>query len=139
MIPERTRHLIGQRLAITEAGDDVLRAEHRWDGRPISVYYFDFGERVLADNFNLDCYVQDQLATDFYRHEGSLQWNYYLYFVLSKAAAEKLWASKRAIVIESDRVFARKFVRDQSSARPWHRSFSRRPRSLSSRRNGRWS
>lgn len=113
MIPDRARTVIAQRLTITDTREDVLRAERRVGDQPISVYYFDFGERVLADDFNLGRYVQDQIATDFYRHEGSLQWNYYLYFVPPNPSTEKLWATKRAVEIESDRVFARKFVRDQ--------------------------
>lgn len=108
LIRERFRNL-------TEPAPDIVRAEQHYKGLPLSVYYFDFTQVVARPDFDLRAYTQDRIASDFYQHEGSLQWNYYLYFVLESAALQKLQAEKLVAPIEGDRSFARKFIRDEKS------------------------
>src|SRR6266404_1312665 len=92
---------------------DVFRAERQINGFTIGVFYFDFGEPLRKSTFNLNEYLQRILATDFYQHEGSLQWNYYLYFIIEERLFNKLWKDGTAANIEADRVFARKFVKSE--------------------------
>jgi exonuclease SbcC len=101
--------------AVSDAGGDVLRAERHHKGKQLGVFYFDFSDAILQGNFDLKAYSQERIAPDFYRHEGSLQWNYYLYFVLERAAFEQLCATTRIAEVESDRTYARKFVRDRQT------------------------
>ena len=58
-------------------------------------------------------YLERHLTADFYQHEGSLQWNYYLYFVLEEALFEQVWRDGKAAAIEADRTFARKYVKSE--------------------------
>lgn len=113
MNKDRTLQLIRQRFVnLTDSSADVVRAERRHNGTPMGVFYFDFSQAVAAEGFDLRSYMQERIATDFYKHEGPLQWNYYLYFVLDRAALSKLRETPRAAQIEGDRTFARKFLRD---------------------------
>ena len=96
-----------------EAGPNIIRAEERYNERPVGVYYFDFSEVISDPQFDLNSYLQKTVATDYYQNEGSLQWNYYLYFVLDKGMFQSLQESGRVSAIELDRTFARKFVRDE--------------------------
>jgi len=79
------------------------------------VFYFDFSQSVTRREFDLRAYAQEWLASDFYKHEGSLQWNYYLYFILEKAAFDRIRTTPKAAEIEADRTFARKFIQEQES------------------------
>lgn len=99
---------------LAEVGPEILRAERWHDGIPFGVFFFDFSESVARPNFDLSAFVQDQVASDFYKHEGSLQWNYYVYFVLETATFKNL-GQRRVFEIEADRTFARKYVRDSAT------------------------
>lgn len=92
-------------------GTDVFRAERKNNGFTIGVFFFDFGQPLKKSTFDLKQYLQQVIATDYYQHEGSLQWNYYLYFILDDPLFNKLWKDGTAANIEADRVFARKFVK----------------------------
>ncbi len=92
---------------------DVVRAERKFNESIIAVSYFDFTDSLSNPTFNISSYVQKTIATDFYKNEGSLQWNYYLYFVLESAAFQRIRAKGVVDRIEKDRAFARKFVREQ--------------------------
>lgn len=100
---------------LTPAGPEVIRAERRHGDKPIGVFYFDFSESVIRPEFDLLKYMQERIASDFYKHEGSLQWNYYLYFVLDKVAFRNFRNTPKAADIEADRTFARKFIREQAT------------------------
>ncbi len=97
---------------VEDCGPDLVRAERRHDGKAMSVLYFDFSEVLASSDFDLQNYLQKSFASDFYKNEGSLQWNYYLYFVLDKRSFSKLESPLRRRV-ESDRTFARKFIKEQ--------------------------
>jgi len=94
-------------------GTDVFRAERRSNGFTLGVFYFDFGQPLRKSTFKLNEYLQQVIATDFYQHEGSLQWNYYLYFILDNPLFSRLSKDGTAATIEADRVFARKFVKSE--------------------------
>lgn len=113
MNKDQTLALIHQRFAnVSSVGPDVVRAERHHNQSAIGVFYFDLSEAVARNNFVLSDYLQRNVATDFYKHEGSLQWNYYLYFVLGKQLFQDLLKNGTAAKIEADRTFARKLVRD---------------------------
>ena len=81
MNPDRTITLLRQRFgAVEQTAERLFRAERRNQNNPLGVFYFDFSDRILAPEFDLQRYSHEHIASDFYRHEGSVQWNYYLYF-----------------------------------------------------------
>lgn len=111
-----TLQLVQERFGnYTEIAPDLFRAEYRLNAHPISVIYYDFSQSVLHPDFNLQSFTLNHIASDFYKHDSSLQWNYYLYFVLDNNGFRKFHTNPRAAAIEADRTFARKFIRDQAS------------------------
>jgi DNA repair exonuclease SbcCD ATPase subunit len=94
-----------------EPREAVLRATGAYRGKPYSLVYFDCTEHLLEPQFDLARYQQDLLATDYYSRSGSLQWNMYLYLLCEREAYERLLVSQTMQQIESDKVFARKFIR----------------------------
>lgn len=112
---KQTLSLIQERFKnFTDAGADLIRAEQRHGEASVGVFYFDFSQAPARDGFNLTDYLQKNLASDFYKHEGSLQWNYYLYFILEKTLLKQLRQDGKLAGIEADRTFARKFVTDEA-------------------------
>lgn len=79
----------------------------------MSILYFDFSQVVGKGEFDLKEYLQTSFASDFYKNEGSLQWNYYLYFVLDRLTYGRVAETPLLARIESDRTFARKFIKEQ--------------------------
>jgi DNA repair exonuclease SbcCD ATPase subunit len=110
------RLLEGQRYTKpTEVGPNVIRVERLHKGEPLGVFYFDFSEQVINPKFDLQTYLQQRIASDFYKHEGALQWNYYLNFVLAKEAFRNFHNTPEAATIEADRTFARKRIWEQEA------------------------
>ena len=72
------------------SSESIIRAERHHRASGVAVYYFDFSERPKEVEFNLTEYLQKYVASDYYLHQGSLQWNYYLYFLLEKDAIARL-------------------------------------------------
>jgi exonuclease SbcC len=113
---QRTISLIRERFkTLTEPGAELVRAEQRHENASLAVFYFDFSQAPAKDGFSLTNYLQENLANDFYQHEGSLQWNYYLYFVLEKELLQHIRQNGKLAEIEGDRTFARKFFRDEAA------------------------
>jgi DNA repair exonuclease SbcCD ATPase subunit len=116
MNTDRTLQLIREHFGnVTEAATDVVRTERRYRGEPLAVFYFDFSQTVARPDFDLQAYLQQRIASDFYKHEGALQWNYYLNFVLEKAAFQRFRSTPEAAKIEADRTFARKRIWEQET------------------------
>lgn len=114
MNKDLTISLIRRRFKnVTEIGTDLFRAERRDNGSLIGVFYFDFSQPIKRADFDLGEYLQKNITNDFYKNEGSLQWNYYLYFVLEKPVFDRLRKDGTAARIEADRAFARKFVKPE--------------------------
>lgn len=114
MNKDRTLSLIRERFVnLTDVGTELVRAERHHNSSILGVFYFDFSQILGTTEFNLPEYLQQNIAKDFYRHEGSIQWNYYLYFVLEKAVFEQVRENGKAAHVEADRTFARKFVSEE--------------------------
>jgi DNA repair exonuclease SbcCD ATPase subunit len=113
---DRTLQLLADHFRnLSEVAPKIVRAERLHGDKPFGVFYFDFSQSITQPEFDLAEFIQQHVATDFYKHEGSLQWNYYLYFVLESAAFKALRTSAKVAAIEIDRTFARKYVRDETT------------------------
>jgi hypothetical protein len=110
----RSIKLINERFShLAETGPSLFRAEALHNDKPLGIYYFDFSQSIAEPQFDLTSYLQKHLASDYYQREGSLQWNFYLYFILETATLRTLQKSGKAHEVELERTFARKFVRDE--------------------------
>ena len=102
---------------VSDVGNGLFRAERTFHGTPIGVFYFDLSESIADPDFSVPAFLDKRIAPDFYKHEGSLQWNYYMYFVLDRPHFNLVWNSGIAARVEADRRFARKFVKDTTALR----------------------
>jgi DNA repair exonuclease SbcCD ATPase subunit len=115
MNPTPTLNLLRERFGkLTESAPNLFRGERWHADKQLGVYYFDFSQQILETQFDLEAFTQKQIAPDFYTHEGSLQWNYYLYFVVDSKGFEEIRKTPRASEIETNKTFARKFIREQT-------------------------
>lgn len=83
---------------------DILRCEHWNKNKVIAIYYFDYSQKILRKDFDITNYQIKLISTDYYAHEGYLQWNYYLYFVCDKRDLRKIDKSK----VQENTEYARK-------------------------------
>lgn len=88
MSPDRTITLLRQRFgAVEQTAEHLFRAERRKQNSPLGVFYFDFLQRPHPRaRFRPAALLARAHRLGFHRHEGSVQWNYYLYFVLQPEA-----------------------------------------------------
>ncbi|MFA5794967.1 MAG: AAA family ATPase [Candidatus Brocadiia bacterium] len=93
---------------ITYPKKDIIRGEFLYGSgeKLIAINYFDFSQSILSENFNLNEYQDEIIATDYYMHSGYPQWNYYLYFVCDQ---EKITNTIRQ-QIEGDEKYTRKRI-----------------------------
>lgn len=107
----QVRERMAQHFPDVEAIDDSVVRFTRHVGRStFAVYYVDVAEDLPATRENLARYQDRVIGRDYFDGQKSLQWNYYLYFVRSKAKLSTGEAKQRKELIERDRSYARKFV-----------------------------
>jgi len=77
---------------------------------PFAVYYLDVAQQLPSSEEMLTKYQDQLIGIHYFEGRRSLQWNNYLYFVISndRLATREILAAKQ--LIESDRKYARKFV-----------------------------
>jgi hypothetical protein len=95
--------------APTDIMENIFRVDAEFKHRTFARYYFDCTNSFLAENFDLLAYQQTLMADDYYKSNGPLQWNFYLYFVTD---VDTLSADTRSR-IESDKNFSRKLITDE--------------------------
>lgn len=98
---------------VEEVRPNLIRAEYCHNKKPVRVCYFDFNNEILNPEFDWQKYQDDLLSADYYTHPGSLQWNFYLYFVYDAKNAAGL-SLARKYQIESDKDYAKKHVVSES-------------------------
>ncbi len=103
---------------VNEVDDKLLRCEREFRDNPYQVFFYDFSDRLLHINSESDIeeYSRQILSKDYFRHPGSLQWNYYLIFLTE----EKKIQSKSFVLSNED--YARKFVFDMKELEEWLKS-----------------
>lgn len=96
--------------SVVKQREELYRASKTHNEKEYQVHYFDLSKSVLNDNFDIEEYQKDILLSDYYSEDGSLQWNYYLHFLVEEADRELLRQSKKLQEIENNKRLARKTV-----------------------------
>jgi DNA repair protein SbcC/Rad50 len=90
--------------------EGILRFTRKYEGKPISYYFFDYSEDLDSAATDLKKYQDEVIAEHYFSNSGETQWNYYLVFLLGNEKYKNLKDSAPAATIERDKLFSRKFV-----------------------------
>lgn len=93
--------------------EHVIRCEKKYKNKTYEIYYFDFSEKWLKQDFDLNNYLCEFIKDDYYSNPGYLQWNYYL-ILLKENDLET-----ENEIIENNEEFARKFVIEYKHLSEW--------------------
>lgn len=108
---EAVRAIVKQAYGnVEECRPDILRARQRLAGKTATIGYFDCSEDVPCDIGDLRSYQENLLGEEYFRMQGALQWNLYLYFVVGSDTYSRLARSELLQLIQADLLYARKFV-----------------------------
>jgi exonuclease SbcC len=91
----------------------VIRCEKKYKNETYEIYYFDFSENWIKQDFDLNNYLCEFIKDDYYSNPGYLQWNYYL-ILLKETDIET-----ENKTIENNEEFARKFVIEYKYLSEW--------------------
>jgi DNA repair protein SbcC/Rad50 len=95
---------------VRQVSEWVLQFTRRMDNVPFAVCYLDVGPSLPETQQALTEYQDRIIGAHYFSGPKSLQWNNYLYFVVSPAQLERREARRARQLIEADRRYARKFV-----------------------------
>ena len=95
---------------------NIIRCIRKYKGKPYQFFYFDFYQDL--NDIKLDEYVKKIISTDYYSNAGSIQWNFYLAFILNETLKKKL-KNKIKENIENDADFARKYIILDNNLENW--------------------
>lgn len=86
--------------------DQIIRGEYLYgkSKKLVAINYFDYSQRVLSEDFNLDEYQDELIAKDYYTHVGYSQWSFYLYFICAQDKVDNILKER----IENDDKYTRK-------------------------------
>jgi len=86
--------------------DQIIRGEYLYGKvkKLVAINYFDYSQRVLSGDFNLDEYQDELIAKDYYTHIGYPQWSFYLYFLCEQGKIDAILRER----IENDDKYTRK-------------------------------
>ncbi len=91
----------------------VIRCEKKYNDKTYEIYYFDFSEKWIKQDFDLNNYLCEFIKDDYYSNPGYLQWNYYLIFL------KETDVETESEIIENNEEFARKFVIEYKYLGEW--------------------
>lgn len=103
--------LVHQHFSDVEQVDkSVIRFTRRLENRPFAIYYVDITSELPDTPEALAGYQERIIGKRYFDGNKSLQWNNYLYFVVSDDLSHSAVVLRAKDVIESDRTYARKRV-----------------------------
>jgi DNA repair protein SbcC/Rad50 len=95
---------------IEKVEESIARLTRFEGATPFAFYYVDFSSALPNRPEELTVYLDRVIGSRYFEGPNSLQWNTYLYFVISKVQLQNEDAQRRAEFIERDRTYARKYV-----------------------------
>ena len=77
---------------IEEVDEKILRCQREFRKYPYQVFYYDFSDMLfrINDKSDISEYSKKILSKDYFKHPGSLQWNYYLIFLTEEKQRRNL-------------------------------------------------
>ena len=93
-----------------EISKGILRVERAIGNTKYSVIFFDYATDVFSEEFDVEAYQNKFISAEYYKTQGTLQWNHYLIFVLPETSAKNQKTNKLRSEIENNRQFTRKYL-----------------------------
>lgn len=104
---------------LIDADSHIYKFRQEYKSIPFGIYYIDAGSSPLRKGFNIDDYQKEFIIKDYYSNPGSLQWNYYILFILDKTEYIKPEITKLKRDIESNREYSRKYLIAENNLDDW--------------------
>jgi len=96
--------------AVSRQSEGLYRASKLHNGSEFQIHYFDVSKSILTEDFDVESYQKKIMLGDYYSTPGSLQWNYYLHFVLDSDELTDLKRNQVFKEIVANKRLARKSV-----------------------------
>lgn len=96
--------------ACEQISDSILRFTRTEGREPFAIYYVDLSDGIPTTSETLTKYLDEIIGPRYFTSPASLQWNTYLYFVLSSTRLRDPNLQEPIQTIQSDKTYARKFV-----------------------------
>lgn len=96
--------------------ENIYRCVKLYNEKPYQYFYFDL--EMDLNKLNIEKYVKRILSNDYYSKPGSIQWNYYLAFILSSNQFKSINCNEKQ-KIENNESFARKFILKEIQLNEW--------------------
>ncbi|MBE0448703.1 MAG: AAA family ATPase [Actinobacteria bacterium] len=103
-------HMVARFPDMQQVEDSIIRFTKKAGERPYAVYYLDFTQDLPGIQEKLNKYQDRIIGRYYFEGSTSLQWNNYLYFIISEELLANTEIQQAKELIESDRSYARKFV-----------------------------
>ena len=101
---------VGGFSAVEQVGDSIIRSTRKSGEIPFAVYYFDIAQILPETQEKLTKYQDQVIGSRYFEGSKNLQWSNYLYFITSGYRLDSGELYKTKELIESDRIYARKFL-----------------------------
>ncbi len=88
--------------------ETIYESVEIFNGTPIKINYFDFSQQIPESIEDMQRYHNDYILPSYYKESGSIQWNYYIYFIYDDK--EKIISNDVLTLIEKNKDYARKII-----------------------------
>jgi hypothetical protein len=95
---------------VQQVDESIIRFTKKSGKNPFAVCYFDITDDLPGTVDTLSKYQDRVIGMHYFEGSKSLQWNNYLYFIISEDRLAKKEVRQAKELIENDRKYARKFV-----------------------------
>lgn len=86
----------------------IYQSTEMYNDTPISINYFDFSQQIPETLEEIQKYHDDYILPSYYKESGSIQWNYYIYFIFDDT--EKKISNDVLNLVEKNKDYARKII-----------------------------
>ena len=109
-VSELQKRVASQFSDVQIVDESIIRFTKTSGKNPFAVCYLDITDNLPETVDTLSKYQDRVIGMHYFEGSKSLQWNNYLYFIISGDRLEKKEVRQAKALIENDRKYARKFV-----------------------------
>ena len=90
------------------ANETIFHITEIFKDTPISISYFDFSQEIPESIEEMQNYHEEYILPSYYKESGSIQWNYYIYFIYDDT--NKTITNETLTLLEKNKDYARKII-----------------------------